>query len=90
MACTFSRSSTDVAGATPASSWPSERMRPSMTAVVAGFPRSWQSAPSITAIRPARGRSSMRVRAWSTTISVCTHTSPSGCHSGSCGQPTSA
>ena len=32
----------------------------------------------------------MRVRAWSTTISVCTQTSPSGCHSGSCGQPTSA
>ena len=32
----------------------------------------------------------MRVRAWSTTCSVCTQTSPSGCHSGSCGQPTSA
>ena len=32
----------------------------------------------------------MRCRASSTTISVCTHTSPSGCHSGSCGQPTSA
>ena len=32
----------------------------------------------------------MRVRAWSTTISVWTQTSPSGCHSGSCGQPTSA
>ena len=38
----------------------------------------------------ARSRSSMRVRAWSITISVCTQTSPSGCHSGSCGQPTSA
>ena len=32
----------------------------------------------------------MRVRAWSMTCSVCTQTSPSGCHSGSCGQPTSA
>ena len=32
----------------------------------------------------------MRCRAWSTTSSVCTHTSPSGCHSGSCGHPTSA
>ena len=32
----------------------------------------------------------MRSRAWSITISVWTQTSPSGCHSGSCGQPTSA
>ena len=38
----------------------------------------------------ARSRSSMRVRAWSITSSVWTQTSPSGCHSGSCGQPTSA
>ena len=47
-------------------------------------------AENITANCCGRSRSSMRVRAWSTTISVCTHTSPSGCHSGSCGQPTSA
>ena len=32
----------------------------------------------------------MRPRAWSMTISVCTHTSPSGCHSGSCSQSMSA
>ena len=32
----------------------------------------------------------MRVRASSMTISVWIHTSPSGCHSGSCGHPTSA
>ena len=32
----------------------------------------------------------MRRRASSTTISVWTQTSPSGCHSGSCGHPTSA
>ena len=32
----------------------------------------------------------MRSRAWSMTCSVWTQTSPSGCHSGSCGQPTSA
>ena len=36
-----------------------------MNAVVAGLPRSWQTAPSITAICCGRGRSSMRVRAWS-------------------------
>ena len=30
----------------------------------------------------------MRLRASSMTSSVCTQTSPSGCHSGSCGQPT--
>ena len=40
-------------------------------------------------LRP-RSSPSMRVRAWSMTCSVCTHTSPSGCHSGSCTQPTSA
>ena len=61
-----------------------------MNAVVAGLPRSWHTAPSITAICCGRGRSSMRVRAWSITCSVWTHTSPSGCHSGSCGQPASA
>ena len=65
-------------------------MRPSMNAVVAGLPRSWQTAPSMTASCCGRGRSSMRVRAWSITCSVWTQTSPSGCHSGSCGQPASA
>ena len=55
-----------------------------MKAVVAGLPKSWQTAPSITAICCGRGRSSIRRRASSTTISVCTQTSPSGCHSGSC------
>ncbi len=60
------------------------------TAVVAGLPRSWQTAPSIIATARPRSRSSIRRRASSTTISVCTQTSPSGCHSGSCGQPTSA
>ena len=65
-------------------------MRPSRKAVVAGLPKSWQTAPSMTASRCGRGRSSTRVRAWSTTCSVCTQTSPSGCHSGSWTQPTSA
>ena len=55
-----------------------------------GLPRSWQTAPSMTTICRARSRSSMRVRAWSITISVWTQTSPSGCHSGSCSHPTSA
>ena len=41
-----------------------------------------QTAPSIIATAGTRGRSSMRVAAWSITISVCVHTSPSGCHSG--------
>ena len=49
--------------------------------VVEGLPRSCASAPSITAIFPARGSSSISVRASSTTISVWTHTSPSGCQS---------
>ena len=48
-----------VAGATPAASWPGERQRPSMTAVVAGLPRSWQTAPSMMVAR--RGRSRSRV-----------------------------
>ena len=61
-----------------------------MNAVVGGLPRSWQTAPSITATCCGRSRSSIRVRASSMTSSVCTQTSPSGCHSGSCGQPTSA
>ena len=65
-------------------------MRPSMNAVVAGLPRSWQTAPSITATCCGYSRSSIRARAWSMTSSVWTQTSPSGCHSGSCGQPTSA
>ena len=34
--------------ATPCSSWSIERIRPSMNAVVAGLPRSWHTAPSIT------------------------------------------
>ena len=61
-----------------------------MNAVVAGLPKSWHTAPSISATWLLRGRSSIRRRASSTTISVCTHTSPSGCQSGSCSQPTSA
>ena len=63
---------------------------PSMNAVVAGFPRSWQTAPSITAICAGRSRSSIRCRAASMTMSVWTQTSPSGCHSGSCGTSLSA
>ena len=62
-----------------------------MKAVVSGLPKSWHTAPSII-VRPRardRGRRWPR-RASSITISVCTQTSPSGCHSGSCGQPTSA
>ena len=51
--CTFSRSSSASAGATPASSWSGERMRPSMNAVVAGLPKSWQTAPSMI-VEPAR------------------------------------
>ena len=61
-----------------------------MNAVVAGLPRSWHTAPSITASCCGRGRSSMRVRARSITCRLWTQTSPSGCHSGSCGQPASA
>ena len=41
------------------------------------------------AARRGRGRRCAR-RASSITMRVCTQTSPSGCHSGSCGQPTSA
>ena len=44
----------------------------------------------MTASCCGRGRSSMRVRARSITCRLCTQTSPSGCHSGSCGQPASA
>ena len=65
-------------------------MRPSTNAVVGGLPRSWQTAPSMTVNCRGRSRSSIRRRASSMTSSVCTQTSPSGCHSGSCGQPTSA
>ncbi len=36
-------------------------MRPSINAVVAGLPKSWHTAPSMTAICCGRGRSSMRV-----------------------------
>ncbi len=43
--CTFSRSSSASVGATPSGSWFGERMRPSMNAVVAGLPKSWQTAP---------------------------------------------
>ncbi len=46
---TLSRSSSAVAGATPPSSWPGDRRRPSISAVVDGLPRSWQTAPSIMA-----------------------------------------
>ena len=67
-----------------------ERIRPSITAVVGGLPRSWQRAPSMTATFCGCSRSSIRCRAWSTTISVVIQTSPSGCHSGSCGHPTRA
>ena len=57
-------------------------------AVVAGLPKSWHTAPSITATCSACGRSSMRVAApGRSTISVWTQTSPSGCHSGSCSTP---
>ena len=52
---TFQRSSSDSVGGSPASSWPRERTRPSSKRVVGGLPRSWQSAPSITA--SCRGRS---------------------------------
>ena len=64
-------------------------MRPSTTAVVGGLPRSWQTAPSITVIRRGRSRSPFNSRALSTTSNVWVQTSPSGCHSGSCSQPTS-
>ena len=60
-----------------------------MNAVVAGLPRSWHTAPSITVASRGRSRSSFRRRASSMTISVWIQTSPSGCHSGSCGQSTS-
>ena len=60
-----------------------------MTAVVAGLPRSWQTAPSMMAISCGRSRSAFSSRALSTTMSVCVQTSPSGCQSGSCSQPTS-
>ena len=89
IAWTFSLSSNDVAIGTPASSCPSDRMRPSITAVVGGLPRSWQTAPSMIATCSARDRVSIPPRASSMTSSVCTQTSPSGCHSGSCGHPTS-
>ena len=55
-ACTFRRSRNAVAGATPASSWPRDRIRPSSYAVVSGLPKSWHTAPSMMAI--CRGRSS--------------------------------
>ena len=62
-----------------------ERRRRRLAEVVA------RRAPSITAICLRRDRDRRCAPApRSTTSSVCTHTSPSGCHSGSCGQPTSA
>ena len=139
---------------TPPTSCRYDRIRPPIRSVVAGLPRSWQSAPSISARssspppervpssgpwRPRRPRHSRRRRAngrhppprglrrllrvrrrpasrppgenrssdrgrgrrdpvapprsaaaTSRTMRVCTHTSPSGCHSGSCGTPRNA
>src|SRR6059036_2472047 len=65
-------------------------MRPSTTAVVAGFPKSWQITASITASAFSFGRPSISAFARSIAISVWVQTSPSGCHSFSCGQPLSA
>ena len=61
-----------------------------MTAVVSGLPRSWHIAPSITAASLARSKSLFLVLASSITMSVWIQQSPSGCHSGSCGQSISA
>ena len=89
--CTFRRSSSAVAGATPACSWSIDRIRPSMNAVVGGLPRSWQTRAEHDRDLLRRGRDRRCACApGRSTISVCTQTSPSGCHSGSCGQPTSA
>ena len=43
-----------MAGATPAASCPGDLTRPSTWIVVAGLPRSWQTAPSITIASAAR------------------------------------
>ncbi len=53
----FRRSSQASVGAIPSGSWPGERMRPSMNAVVSGLPKSWHTAPSIIVSRRARSRS---------------------------------
>ena len=89
--CTFSRSSSATAGGTPCSSWSSDRMRPSID-------RGRRRLAEVVADRAEHHRHLARdgrdrrcgARAWSMTSSVWTQTSPSGCHSGSCGQPTSA
>ena len=60
-----------------------ERQRPS--ARRRWFAKSCASAASITVTWRAYVRSSINSGARSTTSSVCTKTSPSGCHSGSCG-----
>ncbi len=44
----------------------------------------------MTASARGRSRSAIRRAAWSTACNVWTQTSPSGCHSGSCGVPSSA
>ena len=54
------RSRIFVAGSTPIASWFGDLMRPSITAVVAGLPRSWHTAPSMTVA--SRGRSRSRVQ----------------------------
>ena len=76
-------------GGRPASSWPPGADAPVLEPGVAGLPRSWQRVPSITARARGRSRpsSSMRPAATSTACSVWTHTSPSGCQSGSWGVP---
>ena len=62
-----------------------------MTAVVGGLPRSWQTAPSITVTLLRMLEIVDALRAPGRRPSACgSRRRLPGCHSGSCGQPTSA
>ena len=63
----------------PTSAWPLNRMR-SLTVYVGGLPTSCSSAPHASVDEQPAG-------SFSSSSSVCTHTSPSGCHSGGCATP---
>ena len=54
-----------------------------------GLPKSWQSTASPT-IKSSRSSPILSFAKWSRQKPVCTNTSPSGCHCGSCGHPTHA
>ena len=79
------RSRNERVGASPADSWPRERMRSPSRVVVPGLPKSWhrQAKPTTRSSQASSTRS--RANA-SMTWRVWIQTSPSGCHCGSWGQ----